>query len=255
MKYSFKQNNEFLTDLNERKNTMKGTLTVLATLLLVAAMTLSANATPVLKISDASGTALVGDINSDGIISIEWNPTGNGNFSYTPFVGQSKPTLGDEFHPSMSLSGTAYSSYWGTFDIWLTDTDFAGALADGFTTYFTGLIPDSSLGSTLFVEAYYDNLNRPFVNGGQFGLGGGSLGSSALFLPGTMNDVDNAIVPTDGEYSLTLHAQITHGEGGYSGTNIVDATLNPLSPVPEPGTMLLLGSGLLGLALASRRRK
>ncbi len=47
------------------------------------------------------------------------------------------------------------------------------------------------------------------------------------------------------------------GSGG-SGTNPVAATdneENPVVPIPEPGTLLLIGSGVAGLGLARRRNR
>jgi hypothetical protein len=62
-----------------------------------------------------------------------------------------------------------------------------------------------------------------------------------------------------GEHSLTFSVyQMGGGPFGllYSGSvDSIDASLENPSPAPEPGTFLLLGGGLLGLAAVLRRRK
>lgn len=51
---------------------------------------------------------------------------------------------------------------------------------------------------------------------------------------------------TDGDLRVGIHVQSIIGTGGSEGfVNI---------PIPEPGTLALVGSGLLGLAIAGRRR-
>ncbi|MEO2168469.1 MAG: PEP-CTERM sorting domain-containing protein, partial [bacterium] len=42
--------------------------------------------------------------------------------------------------------------------------------------------------------------------------------------------------------------------GGSGGVGLDDLTFNPVDPIPEPGTVLLLGLGLVGLAARKRQR-
>jgi len=53
-------------------------------------------------------------------------------------------------------------------------------------------------------------------------------------------------------FSLTQVVQITHGASGNL-TRVTSFDAN-LRSVPEPGTILLIGTGLLGLAGLGRRR-
>lgn len=53
-------------------------------------------------------------------------------------------------------------------------------------------------------------------------------------------------------FSLTQFITLTHVG---SGNAQVDTTLDVLTTIPEPGTMMLLGAGFLGMAIFGKRRK
>jgi len=66
----------------------------------------------------------------------------------------------------------------------------------------------------------------------------------------TSNDPHNPFIYHDGTFVLNI-AGVT---GITSATIMFGTQWSPPTPVPEPGTMMLLGSGLIGLAAWGREK-
>jgi hypothetical protein len=139
----------------------------------------------------------------------------------------------------------------------------SGNLLISYNVNQTGAQPDTVLSSTGFQLIVYDPTGAivaetQFVTSGIYtaGGGGGQQGQgSAAYLFNLDATALSLLAPYFGagfgNYHLGATGTITSANDGPDGFYIVS---QPVSPVPEPGTLLLVAGGLLGLAVYGRKR-
>jgi hypothetical protein len=152
------------------------------------------------------------------------------------------PVLGTAASAQIDLNSVNVSSSGGgNLTILASEVGYSGPIDGSGIASFGTLVGGTTQG-TVNVASFLDDGNALFGQASSLG----TLGPFTGAFSGTTSGGAAATAP----FSLTLKADITHSG---SGATSFDLALAPI-PVPEPSSVLLLGSGLLGLAFFGRKR-
>lgn len=222
---------------------IKSIISVLALMILTLGIQTPSYATAFLRLDNGTSSVtiednLAGDLNpSLGVINFSG---ALGGWTLNVTTGETKPVSGNAVAPYMYLNSINFTlpsglPGGGVMTISFTDQGF-GPLPDGL--YFRGSYSGTTTGSVIY-KAYLDLSNTLF--GDDI-----SLFSTSTQGPGPFSGTIASASLNDAEfpYSLTQELIINHGSGPNQSTSGDFA----IGEIPEPSTLLLIGSGLLGLA-------
>ncbi|MGO9020560.1 MAG: PEP-CTERM sorting domain-containing protein [Syntrophobacteraceae bacterium] len=200
-----------------------------------------ANATATLELISGSTTITVPDTSGSGVVGYS-GTVGGWNISFGYSTGVTYPTLGTAGMPTMELNSLnfAASNTSTPLEILFSQTGFVAppgaTLSIGGT--FSGL-------TSVTAAAYYDTSNTILATN----LATSSqIGSTLIFTSSPFSGSTGGNINANGPISLTEEVTLTPDPGGWGS---LDGTLT----TPEPGSLFLLGTGLLGLGALRKRFK
>ena len=195
---------------------------------------------PVLRLTtSAGGLAVVtdggaGDLNtSAGAVTFSGSLAG---WTVNVTTGLSRPAIGNGIRPRMDLNSINVSGGSGTITIQLTDNNWSLGVNTTSVSSIGG-VSDGAVSYTVFTGAGNGAFENTTIITSQGVFGGAFSGTQS----GTM--------AADGSFSITQQVIITHAS-----LELV-SSFNAGVEVPEPGTLAILGIGLVGLGFVRRRRQ
>ena len=192
-------------------------------------------AAAMLTLSDGPNSITVtdqgaGDVNPiEGVVTAVWTFPDT-LWTSTVSIGTTYPADGSAIKPYMDLNAVVTSERSGTLTITFTQDGFLAAAGKINSDVGGTLNQNSSAMFMAMADGQMVSSIGPFTSAGAF--------------EGTDTSM---FVATGTPYPMSLQAVITHGGGG--GTTSFDYQVE----VAEPGTLALLGLGLLGFGLSRRR--
>lgn len=197
-----------------------------------------------LKLTDSLGnTRTVDDSGTPGFV-LDSTPIGNWIVNVTS--GVSGPVLDPNRMDlnSLLVSSIAAPAPGGYIDIWLSQTGYSAGGIDSLVS-FLGEIGGTTQGSVTWM-LFADDSNTLF--GDQYIVDGGTNSASPIA------DVLSGAFTLSDTFSLTLYVRVNHGNGVRTSSFDYAASFDAPNQVGEPGTLALIGAGLVGVVLLRRRR-
>jgi hypothetical protein len=195
-----------------------------------------ADALPTLELSDGSTTVTVGDGSGSDSLAAPGGVTfigAVGGWTVNVTTGLTKPTLGSATAPHLNLTSfNLRSSGTSTLTIKFSEVGFILA-----PTNWEAAISGTQAAAGTQYQSYLDNGNTLF--------GTTTLLTDSLCICGSpFANTQISGVAGGGTFSLTQKITLSASASGFTFKSF-NANLQP---VPEPASLLLLGSGLIGLS-------